>query len=896
MFRTILIRGAAFLFLLVFLILSAGFLALNTGLFMPLRQSAAERLLAATLESPVRVDGPVDIGFSETLEVRVKDVWLLPRRGDGKNRTTTFKSIELEIPYAAVTGGSPQLTGLGLNGSAFELGPDVAASDETGRAEGFVAQREPVLATLPGALLTSGVAENLRLSDIALTYTDEAAGWNETLEIVELTLLKPRDKLQIAVSGHARLNGSEVILSGGVDGREAGADNSRRHLRLDLRLDGLNAVVEGNLSVSSPVAALDATVESRSASLGTLLKTIAVAGPLDGKAGLKGKLTGPLDTLALSQLEAFLETAAGDRADLTGSIANLNAGKGLDVALKARLAPLPGDSAAPDDLLRFEVTGFDGRLSGGPETFSIEDAHVQTSLAVLKLGNAGPISVDRVVRNADDTVGLEGVRILHGPEDGPAFLELTGNVKDAIAFSGISFSGNLRVPVSEMIGFQGSDGKALGVLKGTLSVSDRSGSLSLDDLSAGLTETDLIALKLDLGIMDFRRISDITLKTRLDVPDFRKLAEAVGAEGPAKSLPFRFDGNLDVKEKTLAFRGEARSGPSPVRVNLSLGEDSAGGKTGTAGYLLTGSLVSDNLDPSDFAGIVSLAGRVKPKGESKVDLEPGTLETFRASVDLDVKKLVASGQQAGNAKGHLAYVEKVATLAPLELVYLGGRIEGDFTADFSATPAHLGAKGRVEKWRLGKLLAEIGHPVPFSSTLYLSFDLKSLAVRRPKLLKSLSGRVAASLWGGTIPTRLLDLSGLNLVRWLFSGGNNKQAEFVCAVLPFSFHDGMAASRSVILETKNVQIVGNGSVNLRTDALDFHFQPRPLRPQLVDIVSPFTVIGTMKDPKVRADAPLPARAAKELVTLPLNLAGEILDRKAPLHKEKPCRLPKTHGPK
>ena len=895
MFGTFLRRGALLLTALALLSTTIAYVALKTGMFMPLRQAIVEQLLAEALGNPVRVLGNVDVDLSNAIEIQVKDVGLVHRERDGRSSTKRVKSIGLEIPYGALAGTGEKLSGLELSGTSFEFGPP--GRDESNARGGIEDADNSTLAELPGALLKSGLAENLRLSDIDLLYTNEADGWSEKLRIEDLTLFKPEKGRQINVSARAGLNDDRpVTLSGSIDGRQEGKGDIKRQVQLTLELDGLQAAVDGTLDIASPVAELTAQIESRSDSLAAFLQAIAVKGSLDGTASVKGNLSGPLNTLSLSELEAVGTTLAGDHVGISGTIDNLNAGEGLDISLEVSLAPLPKDPSASGDLLRFEVTGFDGRLKGSPGMFSVEEAHVQTSLAVLKLGNTGPISIDSVVRNADNTVGLKGVNIHHGPQDAPAYLELTGDVTDAIALSGISFSGDFQIPVSEIVGFTDGNSTALGTLKGTLSASDQSGSLSLDDLSAALIGTDLIALSLDLGIEDIRRVSDITLKTKLDIPDFKQLSSALGVDIPAKSFPAAFEGNLDLAENTFSFKGTATSGSSPIGVDLSFGEEPATKNGNRPGYLLSGTVMSEHLDPSDYSGLVSLLSHMRLKNQGKLELSQEALDSFRAALDLEISHLVTSGKHAGNIKGHLAYTDHIAKLAPVELEYLGGTIKGDFSADFSVRPAGLSAKGRVEKWKLGRLLAEIGHPVPFSSTLYLSYDVKAPAVRGPLIFQSLSGRISASLWGGSIPSRLLDLSGLNLVRWLFAGEQDKGSQFVCAVLPFSFEGGRASGRSIILETRNVQIVGNGSVDLNTEALDFSFLPRPKQSQLIEIVSSFSISGTMGDPQVKTLQPKSARAAAELVTLPLNLVGHIFARKSSDESGKPCRLPKTHGAK
>ena len=170
--------------------------------------------------------------------------------------------------------------------------------------------------------------------------------------------------------------------------------------------------------------------------------------------------------------------------------------------------------------------------------------------------------------------------------------------------------------------------------------------------------------------------------------------------------------------------------------------------------------------------------------------------------------------------------------------------------------------------------------------------LTGVATSAMGFAKSMSGSFRGSLWGGTLPGRVIDLTGLNLVSWLFSG-SGANAKLVCAVLPLSFKNGVASTKSLIIETENVQIVGGGTINLKKSAFDLTFVPRAKRKQLVETVSPFELKGPFGDPKLTIRNAGAGRAVGEIVALPLNLLGQIFGGGAPAdEKIKPCTLPKA----
>jgi hypothetical protein len=138
---------------------------------------------------------------------------------------------------------------------------------------------------------------------------------------------------------------------------------------------------------------------------------------------------------------------------------------------------------------------------------------------------------------------------------------------------------------------------------------------------------------------------------------------------------------------------------------------------------------------------------------------------------------------------------------------------------------------------------------------------------------------------------------MNAFTWLVTGNQEKGTKLVCAVLPLHFKNGAASTRSLIVETNNVQIVGAGSINFKSGALNLSFMPRAKRKQLVEIVSPFELKGTIAKPDLIVKDAGPGRAVGEVVSLPLNLIGHIFRGSGEVdEKARPCVLPKNTKPK
>jgi hypothetical protein len=157
---------------------------------------------------------------------------------------------------------------------------------------------------------------------------------------------------------------------------------------------------------------------------------------------------------------------------------------------------------------------------------------------------------------------------------------------------------------------------------------------------------------------------------------------------------------------------------------------------------------------------------------------------------------------------------------------------------------------------------------------------------RAAIFKSLNGKLEASIWGGALGSRMIDLGGENVVRWMFSGSG--EARLVCAVVALDFNNGRGSAKSIVVETDNVQVVGSGDIDLAADSIALSFTTRPKKPELVDVATSFSVSGKLTEPVVEtAPGEKVGRAARETLTLPLNVLGLLLPRARSEETHRPC---------
>ncbi|HET9148420.1 MAG TPA: AsmA family protein, partial [Acetobacteraceae bacterium] len=143
-----------------------------------------------------------------------------------------------------------------------------------------------------------------------------------------------------------------------------------------------------------------------------------------------------------------------------------------------------------------------------------------------------------------------------------------------------------------------------------------------------------------------------------------------------------------------------------------------------------------------------------------------------------------------------------------------------------------------------------------------------------------TGGLALTMQGGNLSALLVALSGLQFGNAVISAlGLPKQTNVRCFIGDFALNHGIIDTRTLLLDTGTALVNGGGTVDLRTQTINYFIRSRPKHFSIGSLPAPIKVTGLLKKPSIGpAKKPLIVRggaaAVLGVIAAPLALLPTI----------------------
>jgi AsmA family protein len=363
------------------------------------------------------------------------------------------------------------------------------------------------------------------------------------------------------------------------------------------------------------------------------------------------------------------------------------------------------------------------------------------------------------------------------------------------------------------------------------------------------------------------RLAALDLELELAGPSMDQLYHFIGVVLPTTG-PFstsgRLTGTLGPERKLWVYDGfKGKVGASDIGGRLEYA-------TGMARPRLTGKVRSQQLVFSDLAPLIGADSNAAKKQRNADTLQPSgkvlPVEQFKTErwnkLDADVRysadRIVRdTAFPISKLSTHLKMENAVLNLEPLEFAMAGGMVRSNIRLDGRGRegPKAIKAQAKVtaRKIEIKKLFPKVEQLQATIGSINGDAHLTAQGNSVASLLAGSNGELKTLVNDGQVSKMMLEMMGLNvgniIITKLFG---DRQVKLNCMATDFVVADGIARTRSFVVDTEEAIITVEGAINLANEQMDLRINPQSKSLRLFSLRSPLYVRGPFSQPDVSVD--------------------------------------------
>lgn len=351
----------------------------------------------------------------------------------------------------------------------------------------------------------------------------------------------------------------------------------------------------------------------------------------------------------------------------------------------------------------------------------------------------------------------------------------------------------------------------------------------------------------------------------MEGPDPARLFPILGLALPSLP-PYRVEGRLSWKGYTWKFQDfQGLVGDSDLSGDITV-------ETGSERPLMEAQLVSDRLDFDDLAGLVGAAPRAGPgetvsppqKREAIAEardefvlpaepLELRRLKTMDARVNFRGKRVHAPALPLDDVVMKVELEDGRLVFKPLNFVIGQGNVRSRIQIDRSTLPVRDSLEAEVQRVNLREILKSFDIADDSVGIIGGRVRLQGTGASVAGFLGSANGELALIMTDGKLDSLLVELAGLDAGEALITAlGDTQSVDIGCALADLQVKDGIATVKSLVIDTSDTRITGQGSIDLKRERFELVLEPHPKEPSLLAASSPLHVEGRFEEPTAYPD--------------------------------------------
>jgi AsmA family protein len=260
-----------------------------------------------------------------------------------------------------------------------------------------------------------------------------------------------------------------------------------------------------------------------------------------------------------------------------------------------------------------------------------------------------------------------------------------------------------------------------------------------------------------------------------------------------------------------------------------------------------------NKRPQDVPREAGNQGRVIPD----MRLPTGKLLGLNADVSLDAPRVKpVAGLSFEGVAFSLSLKDGIMRIKPARVAIAQGEVLGDLEYRSTASPARFRADIEVHHIDLHRLLVNTNIRGDFKQTAGVLggfTKVESVGTTQRQILAGLRGDIGLFLQGGRLSPSLARTFEHDIAEALGLAPTSRRPHPInCLIARFAAHEGVATATTLLLDTDQTVVTGQGNVNLADETFFLDLKPYPKRSGSSRFGVPLEIRGTFAKPEVASE--------------------------------------------
>ncbi|MDF1589485.1 MAG: AsmA family protein [Gammaproteobacteria bacterium] len=345
----------------------------------------------------------------------------------------------------------------------------------------------------------------------------------------------------------------------------------------------------------------------------------------------------------------------------------------------------------------------------------------------------------------------------------------------------------------------------------------------------------------------------INVAVKFDVNNLNDLSKLAGSNlpdfGPVALSGTLIDGVGSYAIKSLALTAGNTDLSGELTANIASKRPSISAKFN-----------SNLIDLVEFAG--DEASQPAEKKDRVFSSEPLPLEALKsvnANVSINAKHIKTASMDLSDTNVTVLLKEGNLTIKPLSSVVAGGKLAGSVTLTTSGQSGTLMTNITIAGLEPNQL-KDLNGKLTGAKT-DVTINIAGSGDRVSQIMAGSNGTLLVKVGNGVITDSIAGALGADVLTKLVSMLNpfaksNDATQLQCAVVNFDIKNGIATTdKGIAISTNQMNIIGSGTVNLKTEVLDIGIKPEAKEGVGINagkLASVVRVGGTLAQPKPTAD--------------------------------------------